>query len=68
MKKKEIKELQLKTNEELKKMTDEAKAEIKKLTVEKNTGKQKNVNLVRNRRRDIARLLTIVRQKELSQT
>lgn len=66
MKKKEIKELQSKTYEELKKMTEEAKTEIKKWTVEKGTGKQKNVNLVRNKRRDVARLLTVIRQKELS--
>lgn len=66
MKSNELKETKLKDPKELKVMLNELKKEIAKLIVERATGKTKNVSLIGQKRKDVARILTIIRQKELS--
>lgn len=41
------------------------KEEIAKLTLEKNTGKLANVKVIKNKKRNLAQMLTIARQKQL---
>lgn len=68
MKRNELKEIKLKDPKELKVMLKDLKKEIAKLIVERASGKTKNVALIGQKRKDVARILTIIRQKELSQT
>lgn len=64
MKKKELQELQTKSSQELQKMYFEKKAEIGKLKLELATGKHKNFRVVKNARRDLAQIATILQQKK----
>lgn len=66
MKRNELKEIKLKDPKELKVMLKDLKKEIAKLIVERASGKTKNVALIGQKRKDVARILTIIRQKELS--
>lgn len=65
MKKKEKKELFVKTIQELKKSLQEKKGELSLLRQELVQGKLKNTRAVFNKRKDISRILTIIQGKEL---
>ncbi|MBI4990606.1 50S ribosomal protein L29 [Candidatus Gottesmanbacteria bacterium] len=66
MKKRDIKEIFSKTKEELSKILKEYKNELEKITVQQKAGKLKNVMLVHQKRKDIARILGSLRNKEIS--
>lgn len=65
MKKKEKKELFVKTIQELKKSLQEKRGELSLLRQELVQGKLKNTRAVFNKRKDISRILTIIQGKEL---
>lgn len=67
MKTNEKKELHTKTNEELKKMLADKRKELTDAKISNTRGKLKNVSSLTNIRIDIARILTIIRGKELSE-
>lgn len=60
MKKKDIQTLHTKTKEELLSILKDAEAEIIALTKELRLGKSKNTNSVKMKKKDIARILTIL--------
>lgn len=64
MKKNVIKEIQAKSKEELVKMLKEYQDELKKIMIQFNSGKLRNVMLPKNRKKDIARILTAIHDKE----
>jgi len=64
MKRKEINELKSKSVDELKKMVNEARIFIVKSRMEIKTAKLKNVRIVKNKRADLARMLTFINEKE----
>lgn len=64
MKANDKKELKSKTKDELMKDLIDAKAEVSKMLIEAKTGKITNTNLVRQKRKDIARILTFIGLKE----
>lgn len=66
MKKRDIKEIFSKTKEELSKMLKEYRNELEKITVQQKAGKLKNVMIVAQKRKDIARILGSLRNKEIS--
>lgn len=57
LKNKEIKDLQ--------KMAQEKKLEAKKAKLSMVSGKEKNLKIYRNLRRDIAQVMTLIREKEI---
>lgn len=65
MKRKEINDLKGKTADELKKLVNETRILIVKSRMEIKTAKLKNVRIVKNKRADLARMLTFIKQKEL---
>jgi large subunit ribosomal protein L29 len=65
MKKKEKKEFFAKTIQELRKLLEEKKEELFQLSQELAQGKLKNTRSVFHKKKDIARILTILREKEL---
>lgn len=67
MKRKEIKGLHEKTREELLKMLSEIKTEVGRLKVEKVSGKLKNTNQIFLKKKDIARVLTVLEEKEFTE-
>lgn len=64
MKRKDITELKNKTQEELDKMATDLSVQITKLQMELRTRKSKNTNVVKNLKKDLARILTIKRLNE----
>lgn len=64
MKRGEIKQLRGKSLEELRKMLMETKEELGKLRMEKSSQKLKKIHALKIKRKDIARMLTIIREKE----
>lgn len=66
MKKKDSKALIEKNPEELVKLLVEKRDEVSKAQAEVYAGKQKNLKKSKNLRRDLAQMLTITREKELS--
>ncbi len=58
-------ELRKMKREELIKKVDELKMELLRLRFRNKIEKLKNPNIIRQTRRDIARILTILREKEL---
>lgn len=66
MKKNQIKELVAKSKEELVKTAIDLKIEIGKIRIQQNSGKMRNVSLLREKRKDLSRILTMVRLKELA--
>ena len=64
MKRREIKELSLKSEIELKKQLQELKLGMAKLVVERNSGKLKNTSMSGQKKKDFARILTIIQHKE----
>ncbi|OGH10333.1 MAG: 50S ribosomal protein L29 [Candidatus Levybacteria bacterium RIFCSPHIGHO2_01_FULL_36_15] len=63
MKAQELKDLSGKTTEELGKMLKDLKIEMAKLNMDLNLNKNKNVNILKTKKRDIARILTILKEK-----
>lgn len=57
----------METKESLLKMITKAQAELAKLRIEKAAGKIKNVHLVGQKRRVLAKLKTALREKELNE-
>jgi large subunit ribosomal protein L29 len=66
MKSKDIKELRTKTVEELQTQVRQAKEKLATLQMERAQQKLKNLKEVFNLRKDIARMLTFLREKELA--
>lgn len=66
MKSKDLKELHTRTREELLKAIIDVRAEISKLEIDLSRKINKNINVVRNKKKDLARFLTIVKEKEVS--
>lgn len=66
MKTKEKKELQTKTRDELKSLLRAIDEEIFKLRLENFRKKLKNVSSISLKRKDKARIMTILREKELN--
>ncbi|MBI4092170.1 MAG: 50S ribosomal protein L29 [Candidatus Levybacteria bacterium] len=67
MKRNELTDLKGKTIDELKRLLLDAREELGKLKIDMSLGKSKNQNQTRNRRKDIARILTILSMKEETQ-
>jgi len=67
MKKKELTELRVKEAKELKKLAEDRQAEIKRINPELGIGKEKNLKKVKNLRREIAQVLTIIKEMEIIQ-
>ena len=66
MKKNELADLKGKTVDELKRLLLDTREELGKLKIDLSLQKSKNVNQVRNKRKDIARILTILSMKAAS--
>lgn len=66
MKKNEIKELLNKPEAELKELLRELRDDIAKIHMEQNIGKIKNVSMIGEKKKQIARILTFFNNKELS--
>lgn len=64
MKKNELTDLKGKTIDELKRLLLDAREELGKLKIDMSLGKNKNLNQTRNKRKDIARILTILSMKQ----
>lgn len=67
MKKEELKKLRAKDMKELEKVLNESQKQLGESSLKIVGAKEKNLKKVRNLRRDIAQILTIVREKELTQ-
>lgn len=65
MKKKEYVDLKSKTKKELEKLVTGKKAEALKKKAEEAAGKDKNIKGYRNLRLEIARILTLIKEKEI---
>lgn len=65
MKKNELQKIRIKKTGEFKKMADKKKMELAKAIVERGAGREKNPKKAKNIRRDIAQILTILKEKEL---
>jgi large subunit ribosomal protein L29 len=65
MKKKEIIDLRGKTIKDLSKMAMTKKEEVRKSGVSVGAGKEKNLKVLKNTKREIAQILTIIREKEI---
>ncbi len=65
MKRKEFTELKTKDIKALQKMAFEKNVEAAKIKVNMSSGKEKNLRVHRNLRREIAQILTLIREKEI---
>ena len=65
MKTKEFKGLKVKESKDLVKLIREKRAEAAKKEVEIRSGKEKNIKLLGTIRHEIAKILTLVREKEI---
>lgn len=66
MKRRDVKDLSTKSKEELMQMLTQLREEMKKNTLEIAMRKLKNVSVLREKKKDIARILTKIREKELT--
>lgn len=66
MKKEEIKKYREKTIEEIKKEVEKLRFEISKEYISQHNNENKNTNIIREKRKKIAVLLTLIRERELS--
>lgn len=57
-------QLHTKTKEELKNIAKEIRREIAEMTVKIATNKEKNVHIIHQRKKDLARVLTALKEKE----
>ncbi|MBI3290291.1 50S ribosomal protein L29 [Candidatus Microgenomates bacterium] len=67
MKKKELQELKVKEVKELNDMLTKKRVELDNALIDLQAGRVKNVHTVRSTRRDIARILTITKEKGRTQ-
>ena len=58
-----IKELKIKTKEEIERLLHEKKEELQQLGFDLVSGKVKNIRQMREIKKDIARMLTLLKQK-----
>jgi ribosomal protein L29 len=65
MKKRDLKDLRIKKTEEIEKMVSDKKGELIKLAIKVKSGEEKNLKKMKHIRDEIAKLLTIAREKEL---
>jgi ribosomal protein L29 len=65
MKKKDLQALKSKSIEELKKMVSDKKKEADEAFIKTKAGQEKNLKKVKNLRKDIAQILTLVKEKEI---
>lgn len=65
MKSKDLRDLKLKEIDVLTKMVDDKKKDLKKAMVEIKVTKEKNLKKAKLVRREIAQILTIIREKEI---
>lgn len=63
MKAQEVHELRTKSKGELKALLNKAKKELLSLKIDISLGKLKNVHAARVKRKDIAQILTVIREK-----
>ena len=68
MKKAELTKLRAKGVDVLKKMAADRRIELTKVKADTKAAREKNLKKVKNLRRDIAQILTLVREKELTAT
>ena len=66
MKKNEIKELAVKSVNELKILSNQMRFEINKISIDKESRKLHNVALLGQKKKDLARILTVLRRKEMN--
>ena len=66
MKKKELKDLKAKEAHELDKLLGVKRVEFTKNSLDLKVGREKNLKKVKNLRRDIAQILTTIREKEIA--
>ncbi len=66
MKKKELKELHQKSQQDLQSLMKKTQEELVKLKMDRKAGRLKNVRLPENKRHDLARIKTILKEKELN--
>lgn len=67
MKKKELKSLRIKKNEDLAKMVADKKKEATETYAKMRAGKEKNLKRVKYLKKEIAQILTIMKEKEFSE-
>jgi len=65
MKRKDFNDIKGKTIQELGKIVAEKKTQAVKKKMESLAGKEKNLKVYRNSRREIAKILTLIREKEI---
>jgi ribosomal protein L29 len=65
MKKKDINDLRSKSIADLVKLVGEKKLELAKVSVEMKTSQEKNIKKARNLRDEIAKISTIIREKQI---
>lgn len=65
MKIKELTNIKNKTIKELIKLVFDKKIEAKKAKVNSISGKEKNLKISKNMKRDIAQILTVIREKQI---
>jgi ribosomal protein L29 len=66
MKRKDITALHDKTEKELNKMQQELQLQLAKSRMEKKAGKLENISLVKTLADDVARIKTVIREKQLA--
>lgn len=64
--KKDLKEIVSKTEGELKDLLSEKRKELSNLSLDNKQNKLKNTRVIFNTRKEIARILTLVRERELA--
>jgi ribosomal protein L29 len=66
MKKKDLKDLHQKSQQDLQGLMKKAQEELVKLKMDRKAGRLKNIRLPEGKRHDLARIKTVLREKELS--
>lgn len=66
MKTNEMKELHTKTVAELASTIAQLRTDMEKMELERRSGTLHNVSLVKNKKKDLAKLLTVLKQKEFT--
>jgi ribosomal protein L29 len=67
MKRKEFNDLKTKDTKTLRKLISDKRFEISKKRMDIFEGKEKNLKLLTNLRREIAKILTLIKEKEISE-
>jgi large subunit ribosomal protein L29 len=65
MKRRELKKARVKSIEELKAQVENVYKELSELKMQLSLGELKNTSLIKIKKKDIAQLLTIIKEKEL---